>query len=94
MCFETGQLQDDPKSYLQKAAYRSKKYFGFILCVRACVRACILYPLLGGLVAEVQGSWIPVYSYVSISYRSSVFCALYRTASAEPANTQMCSTDV
>lgn len=23
VCFETGQLQDDPKSYLQKAAHRS-----------------------------------------------------------------------
>lgn len=51
-------------------------------------RALESHPLLWGLVTEVQGSWVPVHSYVSISDRSSVFCALYCTASTEPRITQ------
>lgn len=46
------------------------------------------YPLLGGLVAEVQGSGVPVYGDIRISQRGSVICALYHAASAEPGNTQ------
>ena len=46
--------------------------------------ACVFYPLLGGLVAKVQGSGVPVNSYISISYRGSVLCTLYCTASTEP----------
>ena len=45
---------------------------------------CVFYPLLGGLVAEVQGGGVPVHSYISISYRCSVLCTLYCTASTEP----------
>lgn len=33
---------------------------------------CAFYPLLGGLVAEMQGGGVPVHSYVSISYRGPV----------------------
>lgn len=46
-----------------------------------------VYPLLGGLVAEVQGGGVPVHSNISVSHRGSVLCALYCAASAEPANT-------
>lgn len=42
------------------------------------------YPLLGGLIAEVQGGGVPVYGNISIAQRSPVICALYHAASAEP----------
>lgn len=47
------------------------------------------YPLLGGLVAEVQGGGVPVHSDVGVPYRGSVVCALDQTASTEPGNTQL-----
>lgn len=57
------------------------------LFIQANLCVCF-YPFLGGLVAEVQGSGVPVYSNISISQRGSVICALYHAASAEPGNTQ------
>ena len=45
---------------------------------------CVFYPLLGGLVAEVQGCGVPVHSYISVSYRGSVLRTLYCAASTEP----------
>lgn len=50
------------------------------------VWVCV-YPLLGGLVAQVQGGGVPVHSNISITYRGSVLCTLYCAASAEPRNT-------
>lgn len=33
---------------------------------------CVFYPLLGGLIAEVQGGGVPVYGNVGVSQRGSV----------------------
>lgn len=48
-----------------------------------------IHPLLGGLVAEMQGGGVPVHSNISISYRSSVLCALYCAAPTEPEQTRV-----
>lgn len=52
----------------------------------SCAVVCVLciYPLLGGLVAEMQGSGVPVHSDISISYRGPVLRALYCATPAEP----------
>ena len=50
---------------------------------------CKSHPLLGGLVAEVQGSGVPVHSNISIPNTGSVLCAVYCTASTEPGNIRM-----
>lgn len=42
------------------------------------------HPLLGGLIAEVQGGGVPVHGDISISQRGSVIGAVDHAASAEP----------
>lgn len=75
-------------NFSEKLLSCSTSLFGMTLSVRdrECVCVCV-YPLLGGLVAEVQGGGVPVHSNISIPYRGSVLCTLYCAASTEPGNT-------